>query len=144
MTSPKGTALKVVTTEINFCRLVEGFVSQKVKSGCLRSRTMAKGSRDSGSRIEVVLQSLWNWCQFDHCCVKNRIGCLKSGIVDVKNHAFFSFIDWDDVYHKKESPPIKPKVSVMSSLTQMLSYNQAYMSVILASKERCYFLFAYL
>ncbi|CAM6092705.1 unnamed protein product [Calypogeia fissa] len=40
-----------------------------------------------------------------------RIGCLKSGATEVKSHAWFSTLDWNNVMLKKDVPPIRPKVS---------------------------------
>jgi hypothetical protein len=45
-----------------------------------------------------------------------RMGCLKGGAKDIKMHAFFSSTDWNNVYDRIGTPPIRPKVSVNSSL----------------------------
>jgi hypothetical protein len=44
------------------------------------------------------------------------MGCLKGGAKDIKMHAFFSSTDWNNVYDRIGTPPIRPKVSVNSSL----------------------------
>lgn len=41
-----------------------------------------------------------------------RIGCLKGGVKEIKTHAWFQTVDWDAVVSKKDTPPIRPKVSV--------------------------------
>jgi hypothetical protein len=46
--------------------------------------------------------------------LENRIGCLKGGVKNMKMHVFFSSIDWDNVYHKKDTFMIHPKVLVNS------------------------------
>jgi hypothetical protein len=43
------------------------------------------------------------------------MGCLKGGAKDIKMHAFFSSTDWNNVYDRIGTPPIRPKVSVNSS-----------------------------
>ncbi|KAG0587224.1 hypothetical protein KC19_2G149700 [Ceratodon purpureus] len=40
-----------------------------------------------------------------------RIGCLKGGVKDIKTHDWFKTVDWDSVVRKKDTPPIRPKVS---------------------------------
>ncbi|CAM6089012.1 unnamed protein product [Calypogeia fissa] len=40
-----------------------------------------------------------------------RIGCLKDGVKDLKNHSWFNGTDWDAVVRKKDPPPIRPKVA---------------------------------
>jgi hypothetical protein len=44
----------------------------------------------------------------------NRIGYLKGGVKNMEMHAFFRSIDWDNVYHKKDTSLIHPKVYVNS------------------------------
>ncbi|KAH7297872.1 hypothetical protein KP509_25G016500 [Ceratopteris richardii] len=38
-----------------------------------------------------------------------RIGCLKDGVREIKHHPWFSNVKWDNVFHRKDKPPIKPK-----------------------------------
>lgn len=40
-----------------------------------------------------------------------RMGNMKNGADDIKRHRWFKHLDWDDVYHKKLTPPMIPKVS---------------------------------
>ncbi len=42
--------------------------------------------------------------------LENRIGYLKGGMKNMEMHAFFKSIDWDNVYHKKDTSLIHPKV----------------------------------
>lgn len=39
-----------------------------------------------------------------------RIGILKDGPEDVKMHAFFKNVEWDEIFYKRFEPPFKPKV----------------------------------
>ncbi|EFJ20048.1 hypothetical protein SELMODRAFT_110120, partial [Selaginella moellendorffii] len=41
-----------------------------------------------------------------------RIGCLKDGVDEIKNHSWFANVKWDNVLAKKDTPPIRPKVAV--------------------------------
>ncbi|KAI5076604.1 hypothetical protein GOP47_0008669 [Adiantum capillus-veneris] len=43
--------------------------------------------------------------------LSKRLGCLKGGADDIKNHSWFANVDWDNVLKKRESPPIRPKVA---------------------------------
>ena len=43
-----------------------------------------------------------------------RLGCLKGGAADVKKHKFFEKMDWDALYKKTITPPIKPVVKSMT------------------------------
>lgn len=40
--------------------------------------------------------------------VNNRLGCRGAGADEVKEHAFFSGIDWQQVYLQKYTPPLIP------------------------------------
>ena len=44
--------------------------------------------------------------------VSDRLGCRKDGIKEVKNHPFFSNVDWTVVEEKKIEPMIRPKLRV--------------------------------
>ncbi|XP_075757481.1 serine/threonine-protein kinase Sgk2 isoform X2 [Pelodiscus sinensis] len=41
---------------------------------------------------------------------KKRLGA-KMDFLEIKNHVFFSPINWDDLYHKRITPPFNPNVS---------------------------------
>ena len=42
----------------------------------------------------------------------NRLGCLKGGVADIKNHSWFANVNWENMMNQRESPPIQPKVKV--------------------------------
>ncbi|MCO5596289.1 hypothetical protein L7F22_050350 [Adiantum nelumboides] len=42
--------------------------------------------------------------------LSKRLGCLKGGADDIKNHSWFANVDWDNVLRRRESPPIRPKI----------------------------------
>ncbi|XP_030358882.1 serine/threonine-protein kinase Sgk2 isoform X3 [Strigops habroptila] len=41
---------------------------------------------------------------------KRRLGA-KSDFLEIKNHVFFSPVNWDDLYHKRITPPFNPNVA---------------------------------
>uniref|UniRef100_A0A8I3NKU1 Serum/glucocorticoid regulated kinase 2 n=2 Tax=Canis lupus familiaris TaxID=9615 RepID=A0A8I3NKU1_CANLF len=41
---------------------------------------------------------------------RQRLGS-KSDFLEIKNHVFFSPINWDDLYHKRLTPPFNPNVA---------------------------------
>ncbi|XP_035154542.1 serine/threonine-protein kinase Sgk2 isoform X2 [Callithrix jacchus] len=41
---------------------------------------------------------------------RQRLGS-KGDILEIKNHVFFSPINWDDLYHKRLTPPFNPNVA---------------------------------
>ncbi|NXU61980.1 SGK2 kinase, partial [Horornis vulcanius] len=41
---------------------------------------------------------------------KRRLGA-KTDFLEIKNHVFFSPINWDDLYHKRITPPFNPNVA---------------------------------
>ncbi|XP_037668380.1 intraflagellar transport protein 52 homolog isoform X3 [Choloepus didactylus] len=43
---------------------------------------------------------------------RQRLGS-KADFLDIKNHVFFSPINWDDLYHKRLTPPFNPNVVAM-------------------------------
>ncbi|XP_069508438.1 serine/threonine-protein kinase Sgk2 isoform X2 [Ambystoma mexicanum] len=46
---------------------------------------------------------------------KCRLGA-KTDFLEIKNHMFFSPINWDDLYHKRLTPPFNPNVAGPSDL----------------------------
>ncbi|XP_048406343.1 serine/threonine-protein kinase Sgk2 isoform X1 [Stegostoma tigrinum] len=46
---------------------------------------------------------------------KRRLGA-EADFLDIKNHTFFSSINWEDIYHKRITPPYNPNVAGPSDL----------------------------
>lgn len=83
-------------------------------------------SRDSWARPSCV-KDLWIWvcgnfksC-FSHLKLWDQVlekegwqktdsSILLSIQLEIKNHVFFSPINWDDLYHKRITPPFNPNV----------------------------------
>ncbi|KAJ7298957.1 hypothetical protein O6H91_Y348800 [Diphasiastrum complanatum] len=53
-----------------------------------------------------------------------RIGCLKDGVDEIKNHTWFSTIKWDNLILKQELPPIRPKVSGPDDTSNFEDYSK--------------------
>ena len=49
-----------------------------------------------------------------------RLGAAPGDAHDVKRHAFFKHISWDDVFNRKLDPPIKPSLVSSRSTTSCL------------------------
>lgn len=37
--------------------------------------------------------------------------CLQNGADDIKRHRWFKGVDWQDVYYRRQKPPIVPEVA---------------------------------
>jgi len=52
-----------------------------------------------------------------------RIGNLKNGADDIKNHKWFKGLDWEEVYHRRLRPPFVPKVSSAGDTSNFQEYS---------------------
>eukprot|EP00092_Neocalanus_flemingeri_P023264 GFUD01025225.1.p1 GENE.GFUD01025225.1~~GFUD01025225.1.p1 ORF type:complete len:326 (+),score=82.75 GFUD01025225.1:71-1048(+) len=52
-----------------------------------------------------------------------RLGSMKMGAEDVKNHKFFQCVDWASVSHKQLTPPIVPNVRSECDTRNFNNYN---------------------
>eukprot|EP00092_Neocalanus_flemingeri_P074281 GFUD01091811.1.p1 GENE.GFUD01091811.1~~GFUD01091811.1.p1 ORF type:complete len:354 (+),score=80.57 GFUD01091811.1:85-1062(+) len=53
-----------------------------------------------------------------------RLGSMKMGAEDVKNHKFFQCLDWASVHHKQLTPPIVPNVKSESDTRNFNNYDE--------------------
>ncbi|XP_075211653.1 protein kinase, cAMP-dependent, catalytic subunit 3 isoform X1 [Lycorma delicatula] len=54
-----------------------------------------------------------------------RLGNMKNGAEDIKRHRWFKSIDWQDVFFKKQKPPIIPRVSYDGDTRNFDEYPEA-------------------
>jgi serine/threonine protein kinase len=45
--------------------------------------------------------------------------CNRFGVEEIKKHPFFADTDWDKVYNKQYTPPLKPKVKSLGDTTNV-------------------------
>lgn len=55
-----------------------------------------------------------------------RIGNLRNGAEDVRNHAFFKGLDWKKLYDRKLTPPFVPPVSHPGSTQNFEKYDESF------------------
>lgn len=49
---------------------------------------------------------------------------MKNGAKDIQAHRWFKDIDWNDVYNKKYSPPIKPVLKSVDDTSNFDNYSE--------------------
>ena len=54
-----------------------------------------------------------------------RLGCLKDGPADVKNHTWFRDVDWDAVYNRRLDPPFIPEISSANDTSLFEDYDDS-------------------
>jgi hypothetical protein len=55
-----------------------------------------------------------------------RLGAGPNDAQDVMAHAFFSNVNWDDIYYKRIEPPFKPTIT---NATDTSNFDQEFTSV---------------
>ena len=53
-----------------------------------------------------------------------RYGNLKNGIDDIKTHKWFNSIDWMNIYLKKVTPPMMPKIKHPGDTSNFDNYSE--------------------
>lgn len=51
---------------------------------------------------------------------------MKNGARDIKMHRWFKDIDWNDVFNKKYTPPIQPKIKSVDDTSNFDDYNEEF------------------
>ncbi|VDQ06053.1 unnamed protein product [Trichobilharzia regenti] len=92
-------------------------------------------SSDPMRTYNIILKGI-NTIEFPKCITRNaqclikklcrdapaqRIGARKSGITEVKSHAWFEGFDWDGLVAKTIQVPINPKVGLFCKITNNVS-----------------------
>jgi len=54
-----------------------------------------------------------------------RLGNMKNGALDVKNHRFFKGVVWEEVYNRVLRPPILPEVDDEDDTSMFEAYDEA-------------------
>ena len=63
-----------------------------------------------------------------------RIGNLKNGIDDVKNHKWFSKTNWQSILEKKVKPPFVPKITKDGDASNFDEYNEETLRISFVNK----------
>lgn len=58
-----------------------------------------------------------------HVHPSRRLGNLRGGAADVKNHPWFKDIDWERMYNRQLEAPIKPHVSCSTDTRNFEDYD---------------------
>merc|ERR1711971_1064711 len=54
--------------------------------------------------------------------ITKRFGNLRKGAEDIKQHAWFGYVVWDDVYERKLTPPLIPFVESEGDFSNFETY----------------------
>lgn len=65
-----------------------------------------------------------------------RLGNLNEGVNDIKKHSWFAGIVWNDVYHKRNSPPFIPKFYHSGDTSNFDVYSEEETEVLLCTKVK--------
>ncbi|CAH8626669.1 unnamed protein product [Heterobilharzia americana] len=95
-------------------------------------------SSDPMRTYNIILKGI-NAIEFPKCITRNaqclikklcrdapaqRLGARKSGITEVRNHAWFEGFDWNGLVAKTIQVPITPKISSPTDLSNFDSYSE--------------------